>query len=90
MGSGCNFLVYSLLVEINTAFSRQPACTASQMKLYFPEGNLHLFGLIFSIVCLLGYILRPLKNAASEWSQRNTSVCQIKTSSVSAGVTRGN
>lgn len=43
-------------------FSRQPACSASQINLYSPKGNLHLFGLFFSIVCLLGHILRSLKN----------------------------
>lgn len=42
--------------------SRQPACSTSPMSLYSPRGNLHLFGLFFSIVCLLGYILMPLKN----------------------------
>lgn len=66
----CDFVAHTLvLIRINRVFSRQPACSTSQMNLYSPKGNLHLFGLIFSIVCLLGYILRPLKNAASKWFQ---------------------
>lgn len=89
--SGCDFVTHAVvLIRINTAFSTQPACSASQMKLYFPKGNPHLFGLIFSTVCLFGYILRPLKNAASKWFQWNMSVCQIKTFSVNVGVTWGN
>lgn len=79
-----------MLIRVNTAFSMQSACSTSQMKLYFPMGNLHLFGLIFSMVCLLGYILNPLTNSASQWFLYNMSICPIKTSSVNTGATRGN
>lgn len=91
MWSGCDFIArVATLIKVNIAFSMQSACIASQMKLYFPMGNLHLFGLIFSMVCLSGYILKPLTNTASKWFQLNMSVCPIKTFSVNTGVTWGN
>lgn len=91
MWSGCDFPAHvAMLIKVNTEFFMQSACTASQMKLYFPTGNLHLFGLIFSMVCLSGYILKPLMNTASKWFQLNMSVCPIKTFSINTSVTWGN
>lgn len=62
-GPGCDFILISTSVwATNRVYSRQPACSTSQINLYSPKGNLHLLGLFFSIVHLLGHILSSLKN----------------------------